>query len=65
MTDLLTVREAARRLKVSKSFLDRLRAGGIPGPAYTRVGRGVRYREADLDAWLARNLVTPGDKGAK
>jgi len=30
------------------------------GPAYVKVGRSVRYRQIDLDDWLERQTVRPG-----
>lgn len=29
------------------------------GPRYLKVGRDVRYRKVDVDAWLEANAVTP------
>ena len=29
------------------------------GPTYCRVGRHIRYRLADLDAWLETQAVSP------
>lgn len=29
------------------------------GPAYVKLGRSVRYRKSDLDAWIERNVVRP------
>ena len=50
----LTVREAAARLKLSKSLLDKLRLTG-GGPAYMKLGpRRVVYDIGDLNAWAAR-----------
>lgn len=51
-SELLTVSEAARRLKLSESFLNQARSAG-GGPAYVRLGRAIRYRESDIDAWVA------------
>ena len=52
--ELLTPREAATYLRVSKSYLDKLRVYG-GGPRFLRLGkRKVLYRRSDLDAWLAR-----------
>jgi excisionase family DNA binding protein len=48
---LLTAKEAARRLKVSTSWLAKARMRG-DGPAYIRVGRSIRYSEAALLQWL-------------
>jgi hypothetical protein len=30
------------------------------GPAYVKIGRHVRYRRADLDAFIAAQRVDPG-----
>jgi excisionase family DNA binding protein len=49
---LLTVREAARHLKVSRSTLERLRAEG-KGPRFIRVSeRSIRYSLADIEEWV-------------
>lgn len=45
--------EAAAHLRVSKSYLDKLRCTG-GGPAYLRLGvRKILYRKTDLDLWAA------------
>lgn len=50
---LLNVREAAARLGLSKSTLDKWRCAG-KGPQYIKsTDRAVRYDPADLDAWIA------------
>jgi excisionase family DNA binding protein len=50
---LLTTREAAGYLGVSKAFLERDRWAGARIP-FVRVGtRAVRYRPEDLDRYLA------------
>ena len=66
---LLHERDAAKILGVSGSSLRRWRSLRT-GPAYVRVGGkpggAIRYREADLAAWLASNTVsvaTGGDDG--
>ncbi len=51
--DLLTVEEAAAELRVSKSYLDKQRVHGN-GPQFMKLGRRVRYRRADLHAWLGQ-----------
>jgi excisionase family DNA binding protein len=51
--NLLTVKEAAAHLRVSKSYLDKLRVYG-GGPPFLRLGvRKIVYRRTDLDAWAA------------
>jgi excisionase family DNA binding protein len=50
---LFTTEESAAYLRVSKSYLDKLRVYG-GGPPFLRPGkRKVLYRKSDLDAWLA------------
>lgn len=53
---LLTTKEAARYLGVSSAFLERDRWAGARIP-FIKVGtRAVRYRQADLDAYLDRRV---------
>ena len=47
---LLTPNDAARLLALSRSWLAKLRMTG-DGPAYVKLGRQVRYRLSDLQAW--------------
>lgn len=47
-------KSAARRLSISPSYLEKLRANG-KGPDYARIGRRVLYRTEDLDAWVEAN----------
>lgn len=50
---LLNVREAAARLGLSKSTLDKMRCAA-KGPRYVKsTDRAVRYDPQDLDAWIA------------
>jgi len=50
---LLNVREAAARLGLAKSTLDKMRCAG-KGPRYVKsTDRAVRYDPVDLDAWIA------------
>lgn len=51
MDALLTEAELAELLKVSVGTIRRWRSEGT-GPPALRLGRGVRYRRADVDAWL-------------
>lgn len=48
---LITVAEAAERLSVSKSYLDKLRVTG-GGPPFVKIGTRVAYDPADLATWL-------------
>jgi excisionase family DNA binding protein len=58
----LSPRQAAAYLNSSPSTLAKLRCTG-GGPAFTRIGRAVRYRRSDLDAWMAARLVTSVSHG--
>jgi hypothetical protein len=40
------------RLNVAVRTLERWRVEGL-GPAWLKVGRAVRYREGDVEQWLA------------
>ncbi|MDB5452423.1 MAG: hypothetical protein JWO33_1001 [Caulobacteraceae bacterium] len=51
---LLTASEAAQWANVSVSYLNQQRmASGGKGPRFVRLGRAVRYRLEDLEAWSA------------
>ena len=54
--DVLTTLEAARYVRLSKPTLERARVAG-DGPLYCKLGGSVRYRRADLDAWLESRLT--------
>jgi excisionase family DNA binding protein len=50
---LFTEKEAARYIGMSQSFLARARmVGDKDMPVFLKLGRAVRYRLSDLDAWL-------------
>ena len=52
-SSLMTTDELMTELKVPKSTLYAWRATG-KGPRAIRVGKHLRYRRADVDAWLER-----------
>ena len=54
---LLTTDEAAAFLQMNKSWLEHARLDGN-GPNVTRIGRIVRYRQQDLDAFVESNRET-------
>jgi len=62
--------EAARYLRLSASTLAKLRVYG-GGPIYYRAGRAIRYRQEDLDHWMATRRhsstsdVAPHSQGAR
>ncbi len=58
---LLDNEGAAEFLGVSPTTLPRWRWSGV-GPAYLKVGRAIRYRRSDLEAWLAGRCVATRDQ---
>jgi excisionase family DNA binding protein len=48
----LTPKQAAGYLRVSKSYLDKLRVYG-GGPTFQRFGRKILYRKSELNLWAA------------
>lgn len=50
----------AEHLGLSVQALALMRHEGT-GPAYVKLGRRVRYRMSDVEAWLDANTVTTGD----
>jgi excisionase family DNA binding protein len=52
----LTPDEAARYVRSAKSTLAKLRVRG-GGPRFVRIGKAVRYRRTDLDAWMERSAA--------
>ena len=60
---ILNTREAAQRVRLSETQLERLRQRG-EGPLYIKIGRAVRYRDSDLTIWLEQHLTsTAPDQG--
>jgi excisionase family DNA binding protein len=53
---LLTTQEAAAVLGVSMSFLERDRWAGAKIPFIKIGSRSVRYRQADLDAYISHRV---------
>ena len=53
-------RDAAKYVGLTASYMRNARAEGR-GPAYIRIGRTIRYRPPDLDAWLVRHRVDTRD----
>lgn len=48
---LLTAEETAEKLRKTPRDLANMRYSGT-GPAFVKVGKTVRYRPADVNAWL-------------
>lgn len=54
-TTLLTTVEAAAYLKQKPSTMEQHRWQGT-GPRFVKLGRSVRYRQSDLDAFLEARI---------
>ncbi|HKY96352.1 MAG TPA: helix-turn-helix domain-containing protein [Gemmatimonadaceae bacterium] len=63
-TKLLTTRELASMLGLKPRTVDTWRVTG-EGPPFVRIGRVVRYRQSDIETFLAgqlrRSTSDPGD----
>lgn len=60
----LTPREAAERLGLSKSYIDKLRIfRPEASPPFARIGRKILYPIDGLDGWLAERIANhPSDE---
>ncbi|MDB5725791.1 MAG: hypothetical protein JWQ16_2545 [Novosphingobium sp.] len=52
MGDLVDTVEAAKRLGLSASTLNKMRCTG-GGPRYSKIASRIKYRVADLEAWVS------------
>ncbi|RZF59076.1 DNA-binding protein [Sphingomonas populi] len=53
----LTTESASTYTGLAASTLEKMRLTGS-GPQFLKLGRAVRYRVADLDAWMAARVVS-------
>ena len=53
----LTSREAAAYLRMGSNFLDYDRCKKTVNIPFYRIGRRIRYKRSDLDAFLEKNRV--------
>ena len=51
--EFLSPKQAAGYLRVSKSYLDKLRVYG-GGPRFLRFGRKILYRKSELNVWAGQ-----------
>jgi predicted DNA-binding transcriptional regulator AlpA len=58
---VLTEADASQYLGFTVAWL-RVRRRDKRGPAFVRAGRAIRYRVADLEAWLIANIVPTRDQ---
>ena len=60
--EYVTRSELALQLRIKAQTLAAMACRG-DGPTYVRVGRAVRYRRADVEAWLAGRTVNLAESG--
>lgn len=54
---LMTTKQAADTLQVKETTLEQWRWNG-KGPDFVKMGRTVRYRQSDLDAFLGARVFS-------
>lgn len=59
----LDTNEAAIRTGLSPVTLRKMRLNGT-GPRFLKLGRAVRYRETDIEAWLNARVAFSTSEGA-
>lgn len=59
VTELLTEDQAAEYLSIAAQTLSVWRSAKRYDLPFIRVGRVIRYRQCDLDAWLESRTVRP------
>lgn len=64
LDELLDQSRVATILGTTEKFLEARRCRG-GGPAYIRVGRLIRYRKSDVDAWLDSRRVSSTSEAGK
>lgn len=52
---MLGTEEAAAYLGLSVHTLEMWRRGPVRGPLFVRLGKAVRYRQSDLEAFISEN----------
>lgn len=57
---MMNAEDAAQYIGKSKSWMDQKRSQGR-GPRFVRIGSSIRYRRADLDAFLEGSVVETAD----
>jgi excisionase family DNA binding protein len=57
-SDLLTVAQTTKYLRISRTTLIRLTHAG-KGPTQVKIGRRVFYKQADLDAFILAASTQP------
>lgn len=55
---IFTVTEAAEYLGLAVSTLNKWRCYHTEGPVFVKLGKAVRYRKVDLDAFLEAHMAT-------
>jgi excisionase family DNA binding protein len=60
MDEVDDTQATAKYLKVPPRTMEDWRYRGV-GPAFIKVGKAVRYRRDDVDAWLSEQTTVPSE----
>lgn len=63
-TTVVDTAGAAARTGLAAATLEKKRVAGS-GPPFVKLGRAVRYRVADLDAWIAARVVSSTSESSR
>lgn len=59
MDALINIEGLAKKLGISEPTIYRRRSKGYSLPPAIRIGRALRWRESDVNAWLADQVEEP------
>jgi predicted DNA-binding transcriptional regulator AlpA len=65
MDRLLTRKQVAEFLGIQTATLARWKWAGKDGPPHVNVGRSIRYRQSDVEAWMKSDAVAAKRADAK
>lgn len=54
--EFITARDAAKKFGIPVKTLESMRSRGV-GPAYYKIGTGIRYRPIDVRGWVEQHRV--------
>lgn len=64
MSKLLTLAEAAEKMRQPEATLRFWRHQGATGPRSAKLGRRIFYREEDVQAWIDQQFADDNTKAA-
>lgn len=61
MTQLLSPRELANLLSLKEQTIYNRHSNGGSLPPFLKIGNRLRFRQADVEAWIAAQIQSPPD----